>query len=618
MTSPLPNQIGRYRIERELGRGAMGVVYEAEDTALGRKVALKTFAAMDALAPKERESFEKRFLSEARISATIEDEHVVGVYDVGRDPESGLLFMALEYVKGETLAGALERGPMPWRRAVRLIAKVARALHTAHAQHIVHRDIKPANIMLNTAGVPKLMDFGIAKASASQMTLAGQVFGTPAYMSPEQASGEEVDGRSDVFSLGVVLYELLTNTRAFEGSNVAATLSRILREEPRPPSGLVEIPKALDAIVARALKKSRDARYETAAQLAADLEDVLEGKDPTNPAMGDPLATLPLSAVPRPQAPPETRVMPVAESPIPGRASRTSPGRKRILLAGGIGVVVFLAGLFAFRSSRPQETTATTVTPGEIQSWSDLAREAGKRGDSASASSALRRIRDHDPKNPVTSKLVADLNGIFAPYAFAAQAEMEDARKMAEVDKSIAREPAFVEAEALSREALENMGAGEFTYATQGFIDAGDAYDRARRSWESQHAPDEATANPPGSGRTDGEGATSLSVSGASEPAKVSLELRHPFASGSLRIRMDGAVVFAESISGMPVTTAGTTSYDGRFATALTLPAGDHLITVEVRSGTSQFVESTRMRLEPGESRRLYALVDKNLHLTVE
>jgi serine/threonine protein kinase len=174
-----PTQIGKYRIERELGRGTMGVVYQAKDTTLGRTVALKTFGAAASMAAHEREAFEQRFLSEARISATLEDPHVVGVYDVGRDFESGLLYMALEYVRGETLADRLARGPLPWKESARIVAKIARALEIAHANGIVHRDVKPANIMLTAAGEPKVMDFGIAKASAVHLTLAGQVFGTP-------------------------------------------------------------------------------------------------------------------------------------------------------------------------------------------------------------------------------------------------------------------------------------------------------------------------------------------------------------------------------------------------------------------------------------------------------
>src|SRR5436190_12244671 len=132
---------------------------------------------------------------------------------------------------------------MPWQEAAAIVGKVARALQAAHSHHIVHRDIKPANIMINTGGEPKIMDFGIAKASAAQLTIAGQVFGTPAYMSPEQASGEDVDGRSDIFSLGAVLYELVTNVRPFEGPTMATTLTKILRLEPRPASSLANVPR---------------------------------------------------------------------------------------------------------------------------------------------------------------------------------------------------------------------------------------------------------------------------------------------------------------------------------------------------------------------------------------
>jgi len=368
MTTQPPSQIGRYKIERELGRGTMGVVYEARDTTLGRTVALKTFGAMAAIAPHEREAFEQRFMSEARIAATLEDPHVVAVYDVGRDFNSGLLYMALEFVRGETLAAALARGRMPWQDAALIIMKVARALHLAHAQHIVHRDIKPANIMLNPAGEPKIMDFGIAKGSSAQLTVAGQVFGTPAYMSPEQASGEEVDGRSDIFSLGAVLYELVTNLRPFEGPTMAATLTKIVSEEPRPASTFIKLPRDMDAIIARALRKQRDARYDSAAHFASDLECLLAGKPPLHATQVGPLETVALNIVkkaatpsPRAVARPsknddDSEILYVVDEP-PKRSSL------RLIAAVGTGVV-FGVGVVLLIQSRAEPTEHLPPTPG--------------------------------------------------------------------------------------------------------------------------------------------------------------------------------------------------------------------------------------------------------------
>src|SRR5258706_1948509 len=170
---------------------------------------------------------------------------------------------------------------MEWTLALRLAAQVARALLHAHTQGIVHRDIKPANIMVLATGQAKLMDFGIAKLPASQITVAGEFFGTPSYMSPEQAGGSPVDARSDLFSLGCVLYQLLTGKRAFDGPTLPAILMRVMKEEPPPPSRLVAgLPPAVDAIVRRALAKDRDQRYPDGKMLAEDIEDALAGRPP--------------------------------------------------------------------------------------------------------------------------------------------------------------------------------------------------------------------------------------------------------------------------------------------------------------------------------------------------
>jgi len=201
----------------------MGVVYEAHDSALGRRVALKTIRLAHELPPDERQRFEKRFLAEARAAAGLSHPGLVVVHDVGRDAASEMLFIALEYLEGRTLAEEMAGGaPLEWRRALRIAAQLAEALHHAHALGIVHRDVKPANVMMLSSGQPKVMDFGIAKLPASQLTSTGQLFGTPLYMSPEQAQGEAVDARSDLFSLGGVLYEMLTGRRCFDAPSLPA------------------------------------------------------------------------------------------------------------------------------------------------------------------------------------------------------------------------------------------------------------------------------------------------------------------------------------------------------------------------------------------------------------
>jgi serine/threonine-protein kinase len=280
-TQPLP-KIGRYRILEELGRGMMGVVYRAQDPMLGRTVALKTVSPhfSDSLPPAERAVFEQRFLAEARAAAALQHPGIVVVHDVGHDPDSKLFYIALEHLKGRTLADVAAEGPMPWPDALRIGLQIARALDHAHRQGVVHRDIKPANIMIADAGDAKIMDFGIAKVPDSNLTAAGQVFGTPLYMSPEQAGGEDgLDGRSDLFSLGAVLYLLLTGKQAFGAEGMPAILTKILRHEPPPPSAVRRgIPPSVDAIVARALAKKVDRRYQDGQRMAEDIELALAGR----------------------------------------------------------------------------------------------------------------------------------------------------------------------------------------------------------------------------------------------------------------------------------------------------------------------------------------------------
>jgi hypothetical protein len=297
MSRPLPPQLGRYTIEAEVGHGTMGTVFRAKDTVLARTVALKTVTAF-AAAPEDAAGFERRFLNEARAAAGLSHPNIVAVHDFGSDPATGTLFMALEFLHGETLEAVARRGPMEWPQACRVVGGVARALHAAHAAGIVHRDVKPANIMLLPSGEPKVMDFGIAKVPASELTRAGEVFGTPANMSPEQALGDALDGRSDLFSLGTVLYQLLTGRRAFTGENLPKILAAVVSHAPAPPSRSAAVPTGIDQVVAMALAKSPDDRYQTGAAMAEDLEDVVAGRAPRHAstartsAPDDPLASL--------------------------------------------------------------------------------------------------------------------------------------------------------------------------------------------------------------------------------------------------------------------------------------------------------------------------------------
>jgi len=278
-------RLGRYEIREEIGRGTMGVVYRAHDPTLGRTVALKTVHSALALSEEERTLFEKRFLAEARVSAALAHPGIVVVHDMGHDPEADVAYIALEYLSGHTVAELMASGSaLEWHEALRLAARVAEALHHAHTHGVVHRDVKPANIMILPTGEPKVMDFGIAKVASSQLTHSGEFFGTPSYMSPEQALGHPVDARSDIFSLGAVLYLTLTGHRAFDGPNVPTILSRLAHQDPPRPSLTASVPPAVDYLVARSLAKAPAARYPDARSFAEDIEDVRSGRPPRHQA----------------------------------------------------------------------------------------------------------------------------------------------------------------------------------------------------------------------------------------------------------------------------------------------------------------------------------------------
>jgi serine/threonine protein kinase len=287
----LAKRLGRYELREEIGRGMMGVVYQAHDPQLERTLALKTIELGFVLSPTERQAFEERFLVEAKLVARLSHPGIVIVHDVGRDPETGTLYMALEHLDGRTLAQIIKQGPpYEWHEALRVTRQIADALTHAHAHGVIHRDIKPGNIMLHPTGEPKIMDFGIAKAETSRihLTAAGQSMGTPLYMSPEQALGEPVDARTDLFSLGAIAYSLLTGRPAFWADSMMKIISRVVEEDPPPPSHWVaDIPPEVDRIVLKALAKKPAERYVDARSMSDDIARALAGRaegTPTPPA----------------------------------------------------------------------------------------------------------------------------------------------------------------------------------------------------------------------------------------------------------------------------------------------------------------------------------------------
>ncbi len=277
-------QIGRYEVLAELGRGAMGLVYRARDPQLDRVVAIKTVRRDLGLPPEEYAEFKQRFYQEANAAGRLSHPNLVAVHDVVE--LDGVPYMVMEYVDGRTLAEVIaSEGPLPPQRAVALVVQVCRALDYAHARGVVHRDIKPGNVLVDRHDVAKVSDFGIARLPGSQVTRTGVLLGTPAYMAPELLGGRSPDGRSDLFSVGVALYETLTGVNPFNADDLATIVARIVNETPAPARERnPAVPVALDEALGRALAKRPEDRYPTAQVFADALAGALAPE--SSPAAG--------------------------------------------------------------------------------------------------------------------------------------------------------------------------------------------------------------------------------------------------------------------------------------------------------------------------------------------
>lgn len=371
-----PKTIGRYEIERELGHGAMGAVFLARDPAMDRTVALKTILA-GALASEHGAEFRARFYREAKAAGALAHPGIVPVFDVGEHEE--LPYLVMEFVNGRTLDDAMKKGErQSMDRVCEIGQQIAEALGYAHRKGVIHRDIKPANILLTsreTYGIerPRITDFGVAKLTAGEITTTGQMLGTPAFMPPEQFTGAPIDGRTDLFSLGVILYWMATGEQPFPGETMTTVSYKIVHTEPVPPAKLNPlIPSQLDAVIMKCLAKSPADRYQSGEELAQALAEVRSGSTPasmktaTPQAMfggGDTEATLDATANLRPTL----VAAPAPTASVPAAAAKSRTG----LIVGVAAVVVAAAagGAFLMRSGKapapPQPPPPAATAPAQ-------------------------------------------------------------------------------------------------------------------------------------------------------------------------------------------------------------------------------------------------------------
>ena len=540
-----PTRLGRYQIESVLGKGAMGVVYLARDPVIGRRVALKTLSIpADA---EEAEEFRQRFLREAQAAGLLTHPGIVTVFDAGVDDSTGLSFIAMEFVEGRSLREFLRSGQVfAFSEVARIGAALAVALDYAHGKGVVHRDIKPANILLTPQGTAKITDFGVARLESSNLTATGQFIGTPNYMSPEQVAGGVVDGRSDLFSLGVVLFELLTGQRPFPGHSLTEVAYKIVHEPARIPSQVRPgLPSAFNPIVLKLLEKDPARRYARGADIGRALEAlrrVLAG------VTGDagsfsPSTPPPASREPRPESvlPTATRATVASGVPAAAEAGRAggdptpdlwhrpiAPRWIAMLLAAAAAPPALLVAVLAARVDRgPYGGPA----PGEVVRRHRLAAAqrraalAVAAGDPAQALAVLPEVFEQAPYSAVARALRAQALAEQSNQASVAQRARE-AAALREEGKALLKAGRWRAAEDRFQRALA-LGGDDGT--TRDFLDLA-------REHQLVHRPQPAQA------------ATAAPVPAAARPeaagnAALDLYFNSPLSDGVVTVAVDGQVI---------------------------------------------------------------------------
>ena len=466
--------IGRYEVEATLGRGAMGVVYLGRDPIIGRKVALKTLR-LD-VDDDVADEFRERFLREAQAAGRLNHPGIVTIHDVGEDRDSGLLYIAMEYIEGRDLKQILATGHrFRPAEAARIAADVAVALDYAHQMGVVHRDIKPANIILTRDGSSRIADFGIARLESSNLTVDGQFIGTPNFMSPEQIRGESLDGRSDLFSLGVVLFTLLTGQRPFTGDSMHEVTRKII-EEPTPIPSLVDpaVPAAFNPIVVKCMDKQPERRFQSGSELAKVLAVLARSLVRRAPEDGDRTsiqspdletrARGPMPPLRLPETAPGAPLLDRFRSLLPSRIElpepltwEVAPAWSWAIVGGWAALWLVVAGLLLTRlgggtPAAPSAGATRNLHRTAAAMWS--AEDALAAGRLTDARAASRAALDQAPGSPAARAMVARIDTLTEIERTSAETQDKVAGLVAE-GRRLYRAGSYAAAAARFREALE-------------------------------------------------------------------------------------------------------------------------------------------------------------------
>jgi serine/threonine protein kinase/outer membrane protein assembly factor BamD (BamD/ComL family) len=585
-------KLGRYEVVRELGKGAMGIVYLAKDPLIGRLVALKTIRPAAHADDDETKEFQQRFLREAQAAGILNHPAIVTVHDIGQDDGTGVSFIAMEYVEGQNLKEVLQQGrPLTFEQIGDIIAQVGEGLDFAHAKGIVHRDVKPANIILLEGMRAKITDFGIAKIASgvSNLTTTGQFLGTPNYMAPEQIKGAPVDGRSDIFSLGICLYECLTRRKPFGGDSLTSISYKIVHE-PFPPLGEINptIPPGFEEVVAKCLAKDPAKRYQRARDLANALRAVNRGeRPPAEPVQAEetvitrghekiptveipfpdeglgaetPSSPGPLTTNPTPNAAPAAAVDARARAAARGPAKPLLRRQIHPAIFLGIIAICFLAlGAIAIALKAKAPTAHPVDTRAEQQHARErlLRQQANSllsQGRVSDAYAKYAELNKMAPNSPAVIAMLQKLNGIRAQQEIGrqqqanAQAKFEQGLALYNQKKYAEAIPLLSEAFSLNPQSDDAAKYLKLAQQEQAAAEEAKLQARQRRQPAPMQQARTTTTVPQPQPRTTAAGGDGAGHPANTAPAQLNITFNSPFADGYVMVKVGPDIIVKEQL----------------------------------------------------------------------